>query len=172
MLDISRSINPDCEHIEGDMRTVRLGREFDGVFVHDAVMYMTTEEDLRASMETAFVHCRPGGAALFAPDCVKETFSPTTSHGGNDDGVRGLRYLVWEWDPDPSDDTYIVDFAFLIRDADGSLRVEHDQHLEGVFGRETWLRLFQQVGFQARSIPFDHSEVETELEVFLAQKPA
>src|SRR5687767_1380764 len=37
MLAVSRTVNPDCEHIQGDMRTVRLGREFDVVFVHDAV---------------------------------------------------------------------------------------------------------------------------------------
>ena len=32
---MSRSINPECEHVQGDMRTLRLGREFDAVFVHD-----------------------------------------------------------------------------------------------------------------------------------------
>ena len=26
MLDLSRSINPECEHIQGDMRELRLGR--------------------------------------------------------------------------------------------------------------------------------------------------
>lgn len=41
------------------MRTVRLGRTFDAVFVHDAVDYMTSEDDLRHVIETAFVHCRP-----------------------------------------------------------------------------------------------------------------
>src|SRR5262245_66393890 len=30
MLDVSRRLNPECEHIEADMRDVRLGREFDG----------------------------------------------------------------------------------------------------------------------------------------------
>ena len=29
MLDVSRTINPECEHIQGDMRTLRLGRTFD-----------------------------------------------------------------------------------------------------------------------------------------------
>lgn len=38
MLDLSRRLNPECEHVERDMRTVRLGRLFDVVFVHDAVM--------------------------------------------------------------------------------------------------------------------------------------
>src|SRR5947199_313515 len=46
MLDMSRRLNPECEHHQGDMRTVRLGRTFDAVFVHDAVDYMLTEDDL------------------------------------------------------------------------------------------------------------------------------
>ncbi len=74
MLAESRALNLECEHRLGDMRTLRLGRAFDAVFVHDAVCYMTTEADLRRAMETAWVHCRPGGAALFAPDYVREHF--------------------------------------------------------------------------------------------------
>ena len=46
------------------MRTLRLGRTLDAVLVHDAVTYLTTDEDLRAAMETAFAHLRPGGAAV------------------------------------------------------------------------------------------------------------
>jgi hypothetical protein len=46
------------------MRTVRLGRAYDAVFVHDAVSYMASEADLRQAMETAFAHCRPGGIAV------------------------------------------------------------------------------------------------------------
>ncbi len=37
MLELSRGLNPECEHVEGDMRTVRLGRMFEAVFVHDAL---------------------------------------------------------------------------------------------------------------------------------------
>ena len=36
MLGLSRPLNPDCEHVLGDMRTLRLGRTFDTVLVHDA----------------------------------------------------------------------------------------------------------------------------------------
>ena len=173
MLDLSRSINPQCEHIEGDMRTVRLGREFDAVFVHDAVAYMTTEEDLKAAIDTAFAHCRHAGAALFAPDHVREKFKPSTDHGGHDAGDgRGLRYLEWTWDPDPSDDTYTVDFAYLLKDADGSTRVEQDRHIEGLFSRATWLRLLGEAGFYPKSVPFDHSELEPgSYELFVAVKP-
>ncbi|MDZ4278749.1 MAG: class I SAM-dependent methyltransferase, partial [Dehalococcoidia bacterium] len=94
MLRLSRSINPECEHVRGDMRTLRLGREFDAVFVHDAVMYMTSERDLRATMATAFAHTGPGGVALFVPDYTRERYEPNTHSGGHDgrDG-RALRYL-------------------------------------------------------------------------------
>ena len=50
MVAVSQPLNPECDHVVGDMRTVRLGRTFDAVFVHDAVAYMLTEDDLRAAM--------------------------------------------------------------------------------------------------------------------------
>ena len=173
MLAVSRALNPECEHVEGDMRTVRLGREFDAVFVHDAVCYMTTTSDLRMAIQTAFVHLKPGGAALFAPDHVRENFQPSTSHGGHDGDTHGLRYLQWTWDPDPEDATYIVDYAYLLRTPDGAVRAEHDRHVEGLFARADWLRLLAEAGFDARIVPFEHSELEPgSHEVFVAAKPA
>ncbi len=101
MLEISRQLNPDCEHHRGDMRTLRLGRRFDAVFVHDAVDYLLTEADLRQAMDAAYAHCRPGGTAMFVPDRTTESFQPGTDSGGSDDGDgRGARYLGWTWDPE------------------------------------------------------------------------
>ncbi|MGH9257502.1 MAG: class I SAM-dependent methyltransferase [Vicinamibacterales bacterium] len=172
MLAVSRTLNPECEHVQGDMRTVRLGREFDAVFVHDAVCYLTTEGDLRQVMETASAHCRRGGGVLFAPDHVRETFRPSTDHGGSDSDTRALRYLEWMWDPDPSDSTYLVEYAYLLREADGAVRVEHDRHVEGLFPRATWLGLLTDAGFQAQVVPFEHSALEPGWhEFFVAKKP-
>jgi SAM-dependent methyltransferase len=170
MLAMSRHINPECEHIEGDMRTLRLGRDFDAVFVHDAVDYITSLPDLRAVMETAFVHCLPGGVALFAPDLVRETFASSSDHGGNDADGRGLRYLEWTWDPDPDDETYVVDFAYLLREEDGTVRVEHDRHICGVFPRGEWLGLLEDVGFQAKRRLIEREE-DKGTEAFLGLKP-
>lgn len=168
MLAVSQRLNPDCEHIEGDMRTLRLGRRFDAVLVHDAVAYLTDEDDLRAAVETAFVHLHPGGTALFAPDDVRETFVPGTDHGGHDaDDGRGLRYVEWTTDPDPADTSYTVDFAYLLRERDGSMRVEHDRHLCGLFARADWLGLLTDAGFEARTVtdPWER-------EIFLARRHA
>lgn len=173
MLAVSRELNPDCEHVEGDMRTIRLGRTFDRVFVHDAITYMATESDLRLALETAFEHCEPGGAALFAPDHVRETFAPPyTDNGGEDAPDRSLRYLEWCWDPDPADDTYTVLYVYALREGNGAVRIEHDEHLEGVFSRDTWLRLLREVGFEPSAVRFDHSELEPgSYELFLGVRP-
>lgn len=173
MLEMSRALNPECEHVEGDMRTVRLGRQFDAVFVHDAVVYMTTEADLRRAVETAFVHCRPGGVALFVPDHVRENFRPSTDHGGHDGPGRSLRYLEWTWDPDPNDTTYVVDYAYLLREGDGSARAEYDRHIEGLFARADWLRILRDVGFEPSVVPFEHSELGPgEYEAFVGRRPS
>lgn len=169
MLELSRSINPECEHIQGDMRAIRLHREFDAVFIHDAIVYMTSEGDLRSAIATAFAHCKPGGAAVFAPDDVRETFRAKTDHGGHDGNGRSLRYLEVTWDPDPSGNTYTTDFAYLLRDDSGRVSVEHDRHVCGLFPRATWLRLMEEVGFHA-----SHSggiEGETARNVFVGVKP-
>jgi SAM-dependent methyltransferase len=153
MLAISRALNPGCEHLQGDMRAVRLGREFDAVFVHDAIMYMLDESDLRRCMETAFVHCRRGGVAVFAPDCVRESFREGIESGGHDAGGRSLRYMEWSWDPEPGDTTFEVAMVYMLRDAAGGLRIEPDRHRCGLFPRDTWLTLLSDVGFEARMIP-------------------
>jgi SAM-dependent methyltransferase len=167
MLEVSRALNPECEHLEGDMRTLRLGRLFDAVFIHDAIDYMTSPDDLRRAMETAFAHCRPGGAALFTPDHVRETFLPSTDHGGHDGDGRALRYLEWTYDPDETDTTYAVEFAYLLREAGQPVRFEHEQHVCGLFPRALWLKRLSEVGFQAQVVQDSY-----ERDLFLAQRPA
>jgi SAM-dependent methyltransferase len=172
MLGVSRQLNPECEHQQGDMRTVRLGRSFDAVFVHDAVDYMTTEPDLRRAVGTAFVHCRPGGIAVFVPDATRETFEEGTDHGGSDapDG-RGVRYLEWAWDPDPGDSWTLTEYAFLLRDADGAVRTVHETHRTGLFGRDVWLRLLADAGFQPDAVTEETTEDRTPRELFVGRRP-
>ena len=152
MLRASRRLNPECAHVAGDMRGLRLGRTFDRVFIHDAIMHMTTERDLLKAMRTAFLHTRPGGATIIAPDCTRETYAPLTHHAGNDDGSRGLRYLEWNFDPDPRDSHYEVHFVYLLRDAGGRVRAAQDLHRFGLFAASTWLSLLRRAGFHARRV--------------------
>ncbi len=155
MLAVSRQLNPECQHIEGDMRSLRLGREFDAVFTQDAIMHMRTEGDLREAMATAYAHCALGGVAMFVTDATRETFAPTTAHGGHDgqnDDTRSLRYLEWTCDPDPSDTEYVMDMVLILREGDGPPRIEHVRLTLGLFSEATWLRLLAEVGFVSATV--------------------
>ena len=173
MLTMSRKLNPECDHHQGDMRTIRLGRTFDAVFVHDAVSYMTSEDDLRQVIGTAFAHCRPGGVALFVPDHTAETFEPLTAHGGSDDPAgRGARYLEWTWDPDPTDTWILSEYAFLLREAGGSVHVVHETHRTGLFNRRVWLRLIADAGFSPDAVTEQTDEGRTPRVLFIGHRPA
>ena len=154
MLHQSREVNPECEHVLGDMRTLDLGRTFDLVFIHDAIMYAVDEASVRAPLGTAARHCRTGGGVVIVPDFVRETFQPeSTAHGEDAPDGRGLRYLEWKWDPDPHDTTFEVAYAFLMRHPDDSIDVEMDRHREGLFPREAWLTWLNEAGFASSCRP-------------------
>jgi SAM-dependent methyltransferase len=169
MLDVSRDLNPECEHVLGDMRSLKLGRTFDAVFIHDAIVYMRTKEDLLKAMKTAFAHTKPGGVALFVPDYTTETFAPFTSNGGHDRGDRSMRYLEWAYDPEPGDSSYTMAFAYMLREEGRPLRTEFEEHRMGLFPRKVWLAQIRKAGFQPTTLPYDHSSFEQDLnsELFL-----
>jgi SAM-dependent methyltransferase len=169
MLALSATLNPECEHLEGDMRTLRLGRTFDVVFVHDAISYLTTEADLGMAIETAAAHVRPGGVVILTPDATTEIFKPETDHGGHegDDG-RSLRYL--EWTHPAEETTYVTDYAILARGPGGEVRVVHDRHTLGVFPEATWRRLISEAGLELvdTAVP---NPYELEQAAFVARRP-
>jgi RimJ/RimL family protein N-acetyltransferase len=167
MLALSQTINPDCEHLQGDMRDLRLDRRFDAVFVHDAVAYLLTEEDLLRAFQTAWEHCRPGAVALFQPDDVLETLAPSHECGGHDapDG-RALRYLEWAIPPQQPGDPVLVHFSYSIYSPGEEIRVVQDLHRCGAFPRAAWLRGLERVGF----LPFLLTD-DFDREVFAAVRP-
>jgi SAM-dependent methyltransferase len=149
MLAVSRRLNPECRHLCGDMRTIRLGRTFDAVLIHDAIDYIMTQDDLARVIATAHDHCRPGGIALFVPDYVKDDFRELAgSGGGGDDGTgRHAMFRERTWDPDPADDWVQADYEFILREADNSVEVIRESHRLGAFSRDVWQRLLTDAGF-------------------------
>lgn len=168
MLAVSRNVNPECEHLVGDMRLLRLNRLYDRVLIHDAIMYARTAEMLKATLQTAALHCKPGGLVILLPDFVRESFEPDTDTGGHDaDDGRGLRFLEWTYDPDPNDNTYDAVYTVVTREPDGSLHVEMDHHIEGLFARSQWLAWLQEAG-----IPATIHRDPWGRDVFICRKPA
>ncbi len=134
------------------MRTLNLNRMFDAVFIHDAISCMLSEGDLLQTFQTAFRHCKPGGCLIMVPDYFQETFLPETAHGGTDSNNGGMRYLERTYAPAGQKQTIIKDFAFLLKDIFGNVRLEYDCHRLGLFNQATWLRLLAEAGFQSEII--------------------
>jgi hypothetical protein len=163
MLQNSIKLNPDVEHHVGDMRTVRLGRKFRAVIIHDAISYMLNEEDLRMTFATAVAHLEPGGVFITAPEYLQETFKgPCVSHSTKSDGETELTHIEYVYDPDPTDTTIESIMFYLIREA-GRLRIEQDRHVVGLFPLQRWLALMSEAGFEVERRPYDVPEYGREL---------
>jgi hypothetical protein len=158
MLEHSRRLNPDVEHFVGDMRTVRLGRRFHAVLIHDAIGYMRSEEELVQAFGTAAAHLEPGGVLITSPDFFRETFQdPQIHHSRHSDGETELTFLEYCYDPDPGDTTVESVMTYLIRRG-GEVRIEHDRHVTGLFPKRTWLRLIEEAGFDVEEWPCRHGD--------------
>jgi SAM-dependent methyltransferase len=169
MLALSQTLNPECEHLEGDMRTLRLGRTFDVVFIHDAISYLTSEDDLAAAIETTAAHVRPGGVVILTPDATTEIFNPRTDHGGHDgDDGRSLRYL--EWIHPTTSSTYDVDYLIIARGPGEDVRIVHDRHVLGLFPRATWERLVEETGLELVDTSVENP-YELEQAAFVGRRP-
>ena len=153
MLEVSRRLNPECEHLAADMRTLDLDRGFDLVLAHDAIAYMTAEADLRAAFSTAYRHLKPGGLALFIPDDLAETFEAgeSDSFGGDAPDGRSARALEW-WGEVTPDGTTTVHYAFLLRAADGTVTAASETHTVGVFSRAEWELWMAEAGFSVETV--------------------
>ncbi|MGI8948290.1 MAG: methyltransferase domain-containing protein [Ornithinimicrobium sp.] len=169
MLEVSRRLNPGCEHVAADMRTARLERRFDAVVVHDALDYIVSEDDLTAVFATAAAHLEPGGVLVLVPDHVRETFEPRTEHGGTDgpDG-SGIRYLEWTYDPDPADDWVVAEFGYLMRESDGSVTSAAETHRFGLFSQQRWIDLLREAGFEVTTLEEQTEDEQTGRVLFVA----
>lgn len=148
MLQVSRKLNPECQHRQGDMRTISLGKQYDLVFIHDAISYFTDKNDLLAVMMNAKKHLKRDGLLFIMPDHYTETFEPRTSHGGIDKDGRAMRYLEWSYDRDPDDGVTETEYAYVLRDREGHVTHEYDSEQAGLFSMAEWEELLTEAGFK------------------------
>ncbi len=144
------------------MRTVRLGEAFDAVLIHDAIGHMLTEADLSATFATAKEHLSSGGLVLVAPEWVEEEFPGPKLFLWIRSGCRGnteITVTIQEYlhDPDPKDSQIESIYSYMIQ-TEGSVRIEHDVHINGLFPVSTWIGLLEEAGFSAERVSLPGNE--------------
>jgi len=152
MLELARSLNPEASYIHGDMRSVRLGKLFDVVLIHDSINYILYKEDLRMTFVTAWTHLAPGGLFLTVVEITPEKFTQNkVIHSSHErDGIE-VTSIESYYDRNLNDTFYEIVFVYLIRQ-NKKLRVEIDNHTCGIFPMPVWHQALKQAGF------FEHKQ--------------
>jgi len=149
MLDNSRKLNPNVEHIVADMRCFDLHRTFDVVLIHDAVDYLLTENDIAATFAAVHRHLRPGGVAIIAPTYVSESFcdGESTEDENANEQVE-LRYVSQVERVPGQPNQIAMNLTLFQRDrTTQQMTIESDRHLCGLFPKQTWLDLMSAENF-------------------------
>lgn len=160
MIAYARRINPEVEYVEGDLRTVRLGRTFDAVLLHDAISYMTSMDELAMAYRTAAAHLEPGGVMVTLPEEIPSRIAPDEAEVDTHTvGDRTVTVISVDYDEDPADHRAETVYVFLIREG-GELRVEVDRHTHGVFEIEEFTGAMRAAGFDPVVEPWELSDWE------------
>jgi ubiquinone/menaquinone biosynthesis C-methylase UbiE len=175
MLNKARVAHPDIEYLEGDMRTLRLNRQFDAVVIPDSIDYMVSLDDLWQAIQTAVVHLKTGGVFLVVAK-TQETFQDNNfAYTGEKDGVHVTLFENNYINPFHLN-TYEATLVYLIR-RQGELTIHTDHQLLGLFSQTTWEKLFKDADLAMQRITLNGiydryllSDGEYPLTVFTGQK--
>ena len=146
--------NPNKKHICSDIRffeSKQVQQPVDVVFLHDAVMYLTTEEDLYKTFLSAKDCLREGGIFLVVPDVFLEDFEDHFLAGGEDGFLDNqpvsVRLTEWHWRNVETPNRANVEFSLLIRHENQPVQHVHETHIMGLFSREQYIQNLQKTGF-------------------------
>lgn len=145
MLDKAKVANPEIEYIEGDMRTIRLDRQFDCVIIPDSIDYMVSLDDLKQAIQTSAIHLKPGGVLLIVGK-TEETFqSNNFAYTGEKDDTQVTLFennFINHYKPN----TYEIIMVYLIRQK-GKLSKYIEESVAGLFSQATWDEVLKNAGF-------------------------
>lgn len=144
MLDTARLRHPYVEYIEGDMRTVRLDREFDAVAIPDSIDYMSSLPELQMAVETSVAHLKPGGILLVVGK-TREIFRGNNfAYTGEQEDLH-VTLLENNYINLYRPETYEATLLYLIRRR-GELTIHTECHVLGLFSQEAWEKVFAEAG--------------------------
>jgi len=175
MLNKARITHPDIEYLEGDMRTLRLNREFDAVVIPDSIDYMASREDLQQAIQTAVCHLKTGGVLLVVGKTEEIFQNNNFAYTGDRDGIH-VTLLENNYINPFCPNTYEATFVYLIRQK-GELVIHTEQQVLGLFPQAIWDEVFMNAGITMQKANMDGlydsyllNDGEYPLIIFVGQK--
>ena len=151
MLHHCRHLNPGVNTICADMRTVSFPEPQDAILIHDAIDYLTSQEDILATLKNARKHLTPNGILIIAPTYTCESFEAGESATDHQCSQSyDVTYTTTVIKPDPDDDLFEMHLEYHITDLKSrETAIEHDIHVCGLYPIPIWASLLSQAGFEA-----------------------
>lgn len=175
MLARARAAHPDIEYIEGDMRSLRLGRTFDVVAIPDSIDYMASLDDLNKAIRTATQHLKPGGILLVVGKTAETFRNNNFAYTGEKEGIHVTVLENNHVDPHRPN-TYEAILVYLIR-RNGELTIHTDCHILGLFPQACWDEVFRDNGLSMSQSSLDGvydryllADGEYPMQVFVGRK--
>jgi len=146
MLKVARKKHPEIQFLEGDMRQLNLGRQFDAVTcLFSAIGYMKTKADLRKAVKSMSRHLLPGGVLLVEPWFSQEKWNVgrvSINHVDKPE-LKIVRMALARKRGKVS----LLEFQYLIGT---SMGIEHlTEYLElGLFAHEEYVDAFTRAGLE------------------------
>lgn len=153
MIARARTANPEIEYLEGDMRSIRLERQFDVVIIPDAIDYMTSLDDLDRAIGTAARHLKPGGVLLVVGKTTETFRDNNFAYTGERDGVH-VTLLENNHVDQRRPNAYEATLVYLVRRS-GELEIHVDRHTLGLFCQADWEQVFSDHGLGLQQSAID-----------------
>ncbi len=144
MIGKARSTHPDIEYIEGDIRSLRLNRQFDAVVIPDCIDYMVTLDDLNKAIKTAVHHLKLSGILLVVGKTLETFQNNNFAYTGEKDGIH-ITLLENNHINPSTQNSYEATLIYLIRQQE-KLTVHMDRHVLGLFSQKDWKKVFRDNG--------------------------
>ena len=175
MLNKARVVHPDIEYIEGDMRTLRLERQFDAVAIPDSIDYMASQDDLQQAIQTATMHLKTGGVLLVVAKTGQTLRNNNFAYVGEKGGMH-VTLLENNYINPFRPNTYEATLVYLVRNR-GELTIYTDHQVLGLFSEAMWDEVFKKAGMTMQKTTLDGiydsyllGDGEYPLTIFVGQK--
>jgi ubiquinone/menaquinone biosynthesis C-methylase UbiE len=175
MLNKARIAHHDIEYLEGDMRKLRLNRQFDAVVIPDSIDYMASRDDLQQAIQTAVTHLKTGGVLLVVGKTEEAFQNNNFAYTGDKDGIH-VTLLENNYINPFRPNTYEATFVYLIRQK-GELTIHTEQQVLGLFSQAIWDEVFMNAGITMQKANLDGiydsyllNDGEYPLIIFVGQK--
>ena len=149
MLKIARKNAKGVTFKEADMKTLRIGKQFDVIIcLLSSIGYVKTAASLEKTIRNFSKHLKKGGLALIEPSHAKSVYvngePRITTYNGKDAKIARVNFTKFR------QATAVLNMHILIADRGKDAKYFVDRHELGIFGINNTLRIMKAAGLKSK----------------------